>query len=148
MENKNTKPTKEVIIEAKGDRESIYYLCLFGAALVAAIVLMIVAINKNNTGLATYSYVLTPVFALAMLSALRFFFCTKDPVYLKGDCLYVKRYFFNRRFRIEAIERITVAAHGEKQRYSMNVYCGDKTYNYEYHSITKDAAAKLRKISK
>ena len=145
----NTKATqKEVIIEAKGDRESIYYLCLFGAALLAAIGLIIYANVKENTGLATYAYVLTPIFALATLSALRFYFCTKNPVYLKGEGLFVKRYFFNRKFVIADIEKITVAAHGEKERYSVNVYYGEKTYNYEYHSITKEAAAKLRKISK
>ena len=148
MENeiKNTK--KEVIIEAKSDRESIYYLCLFGAALLASIGLMIYAITKKNPGLTTYSYFLIPLFALSVISALRFLFCTKDPVYVKGDSLFVKRYFFNRRFAISEIEKITVAAHGEKQRYAMNVYYNGKTYNYEYHSVTKDAAARLRKISK
>ena len=69
-------------------------------------------------------------------------------MYLKGEGLFVKRYFFNRKFVIADIEKITVAAHGEKERYSVNVYYGEKTYNYEYHSITKEAAAKLRKISK
>ena len=147
MENKNN-TKKEVIIEAKGDRESIYYLCLFGAALLASIVLMIFAIKKENEGLTTYSYFLVPIFALSMLSAVRFLFATKNPVYIKDDALYVKRYFFNRKFLISVIEKITVAAHGEKERYSVNVYYGGKTYNYEYHSITKDAAARLRKICK
>ena len=148
MENKNATTTKEVIIEAKGDRESIYYLYLFGAALVASIGLMIYAITAKNTGLTTYSYFLVPLFAASVLVALRFFFSTKNPVYLKGDALYVKRYFFNRKFIVSDIEKITVAAHGENQRYSVNIYYGAKSYNYKFYSITKDAAARLRKFSK
>ena len=147
MENKNN-TKREVIIEAKGDRESIYYLCLFGVALLVSIALMIFAINKGNEGLTTYSYFLVPIFALSVLSAVRYLLATKDPVYVKDGALYVKRYFFNKKFLISDIEKITVAAHGEKERYAVNVYYGDKTYNYEYHSITKDAAAKLRKICK
>ena len=148
MENNTASAKKDVILSNKGNKEALYYLCLFSAAFLAAIALMIYALVKKNEGLTIYSYVLVPAFLVAALASLRYFIASIDPIFIKDGKLYVKKFLFTRRISTDSIEKITVATFGEDHKTSLKIAYGDKNAKYQFSNMDKDTQAKLRKLAK
>ena len=140
--------SKDVIVSSRVNKECIYYLALFTAALITAIVLLFVGVARENAGLKVYSYVLIPLFAIAALISLRVLVASVNSIFVKDGVLYIKRPLITRRVPIKSIERITVAKFGDEGLTSLKIVFGDKTLKYTLRGVDKEDAAKLKKITK
>lgn len=147
MANENN-TGKEVIVKKKGSLEALYYFGLFALAIIASVGMMIYAATKQNKGMTTYFYIIVPCFALAFLIAFRFYLSTTNPIYTKGDFLYVKKFFITRKIAIVDLCKITVATFDEDHKTSVKIAWGDKSLKYRFKSLDKEAASKLRKLAK
>ena len=148
MEKSTYLPEKEVLINSKTNKESIYYVCLFGLGFIASMVLLIYAIVKSNQALIIYSSILTPVFVIATLAATRFAIASTNPVFIKNDELFIKSFLRTLRIKRSDIDKITVATFTDSHKTSVNITYGGKNTKYTFENISKETAAKLRKINK
>lgn len=142
--NDTNKQTKDVITGRRINRETIYYAALFTLALAASIVLLISAKVKNNKGLLIYSAILIPVFAICVISAVRAAYVSKNRMYVKGEVLIIKSFFYTRKIKINAIKRLTVTK-GKKDGFtSIKLSLRDKTVRYSFKDFSKEDSAHLR----
>lgn len=140
--------SKEVLFESKANKEWLYYVCLFGAAFVAAVALIFVAYNKENAGLKIYATILAPVFALASAIAARLFYASANSIFIKNGTLYIKRPFYTKRIAVDKIETVTVAKYGDKGLTSLKITYGEKSAKYSLANVTREDAVRLKKMNK
>lgn len=145
--NKMTK-AKDVIVASKANRECIYYISLFGVAFIAAVVLILVGYRNENAGLRIYSYVLAPIFAIGVGVATRVLYASVNSIYTKAGTLYIKRPLYTRRIPQDKIDSVTVAKYGEEGLTSLKIIYGEKTAKYSLIGVTREDAARLKKVNK
>ena len=139
--------SKEVIKDYGINKESIYYVCLFGAASITALVLLIIAYAQRNSGLKIYSWILLPVFILSTVMAARYAYTFKDKIYVADDALFVKCFLATKRYEIDKIERLTAATNNTDGITSINVCYENTVTNYKLTSMSKEEIAHLRRAT-
>lgn len=140
--------SKEILFESKANKEWIYYVCLFGSAFVAAVVLIFIGHKNENAGLKTYAAVLAPLFALAAAISARLLFASINQIFTKNGTLYIKRPFYTKRIALDKIETVTVAKYGDKGLTSLKITYGEKSAKYSLAGVTREDAARLKKMNK
>lgn len=136
--------SKDVITGFGVNKESVYYICLFGAASITSLVLLIISYIQRNSGLKIYSWILLPVFIICTAIAARYTFVSKNKIYVQNGVLVIKSFFITRKFEIEKIKKLTSATNNKDGITIINITYGTKTVNYKYKSITKEEVAHLR----
>ena len=139
--------SKEVIKDYGINKESVYYVCLFGAASITALVLLIIAYAQRNSGLKIYSWILLPVFILSTVMAARYAYTFKDKIYVADDALLVKCFLATKRYEIDKIDRLTAATNNTDGITSINVCYENTVTNYKLTSMSKEEIAHLRRAT-
>ena len=142
--NKNS---KEVIKDYGINKESIYYICLFGAAVITSLVLLIIAYSQRNSGLKIYSWILLPTFILATVMAVRYAYTFKDKIHVVGDVLVIKSFFATKRYEINKIKKLTAATNNTDGITTVNIIYNKSVTKYKFTSITKEEIAHLRRAT-
>ena len=138
------KKSKDVITGHSINKESVYYICLFGAAVITALILLIIAYIQRNSGLKIYSWILLPFFSLCTAIAARYTYVGKSKIYVLDGVLVIKSFFATRKFRIEKIEKLTSATNNKDGVTALNIGYKGKVINYKFKTITKEEIAHLR----
>lgn len=148
MKDTNVTKEKRIVLESHGNKECIYYISLFGIAIAAAIAMLVFSIIKSNTGLMTYSCVLLPVFALAMLLSVIIYINSKNPITVTDGVLSIKKGLCVKKIALAKIDKIAVSADGKSDVSIVKVSYGEKVARYKFKNISKETASVLRKLKK
>lgn len=142
--NASSNNERDVIVGKKTNKESIYYIALFGVALVVSIVLLFISISQKNTGLTIYSSILIPVFVVSTAVSARLAFIGKDKMYVEDRVLVIKKFFSTKKYPIDKIEKLKVTKNYEKDNTSVKITYKNETDKYIFKNFTKEDGAHLK----
>lgn len=142
--NASSNNERDVIVGKKTNKESIYYIALFGVALVVSIVLLFISISQKNPGLTIYSSILIPVFVVSTAVAARLAFIGKDKMYVEDRVLVIKKFFSTKKYPIDKIEKLKVTKNYEKDNTSVKITYKNETDKYIFKNFTKEDGAHLK----
>lgn len=138
--------SRDVIKGTKLSREALYYSILFGVAFVVSVVILVFGIIFKSGGLIAYASVLTALFLVGSLAAVRFTLISRDTIYVENGQLVIKSFTGTKSFKITKITKLS-AVTDEKNVTKVKITTGKQHTKYKFRNLTKEDIANLKSVT-